>query len=80
MISEARKSKPLPIVVMFSEHDSPQYRTLFEQAGASAYFHKGTESAQLLEFLRAAACSAIPTQNTAMKTNSLRTKKLTLRI
>lgn len=52
VLALAKKEKPSPIVVLFTQHSSPQYRARFLEAGADAFFSKSTEFAQLIAFLR----------------------------
>jgi DNA-binding NarL/FixJ family response regulator len=55
----AREEQSASTLVMFSQMNGAHYRRAFLQAGAEAYFHKGTECGALVAFVRRFAERAV---------------------
>jgi DNA-binding NarL/FixJ family response regulator len=51
VLRHVKQHAPNAKVIVFSQHDDPGYREQFEQAGASFFFNKTHETAQLVATL-----------------------------
>jgi DNA-binding NarL/FixJ family response regulator len=75
VLVSAKSASAPPVVVVFTQHDNFPYRARFIQAGADAFFGKGAQLAQLIEFVRTLA-DAASSEPAEAKTNSdISTKK-----
>jgi DNA-binding NarL/FixJ family response regulator len=57
VLRHVRRLAPAAKVIVFSQHDDPEYREQFQQAGAHFFFNKTHESGQLVDTLTALAAS-----------------------